>query len=197
MNKLAGLLLTALAVSACGSRTPEPAADQYETATAERRPLVLVVEAAGVIEPIRTVELKSKASGEILELGADTGDTVAAGARLVHIDPRIPRNRLDQALAQQNAAKAKLLYDVLDASGGFYAGHARPDCRSDMNVTFRLPDELLEKEFVKAAAGHGLMDLKGHRSVGGIRASIYNAMPVEGVTALRDFMVDFQQARRA
>lgn len=98
---------------------------------------------------------------------------------------------------KHNAAKAKLLYDVLDASGGFYAGHARPDCRSDMNVTFRLPDEALEKEFVKAAAGRGLMDLKGHRSVGGIRASIYNAMPVEGVTALRDFMVDFQQARRA
>jgi phosphoserine aminotransferase len=98
---------------------------------------------------------------------------------------------------RHNAAKAKLLYDVLDGSGGFYAGHARPDCRSDMNVTFRLPDETLEKEFAKAAAGHGLMDLKGHRSVGGIRASIYNAMPVDGVTALRDFMLDFQQARRA
>ena len=87
--------------------------------------------------------------------------------------------------------------DVLDASAGFYGGHARPDCRSDMNVTFRLPDESLEKEFVKAATARGLMDLKGHRSVGGIRASIYNAMPVAGVTALRDFMLDFQQARRA
>ena len=108
MNKLAGLLLTAVTVAACDSRAPEPAANQYETATVERRPLVLVVEAAGVIEPIRTVELKSKASGEILELGADTGDTVEAGALLVHIDPRIPSNRLDQALAQQKAAKAKL-----------------------------------------------------------------------------------------
>jgi phosphoserine aminotransferase len=98
---------------------------------------------------------------------------------------------------RHNAAKAKLLYDVLDASGGFYAGHARPDCRSDMNVTFRLPDETLEKEFVKAATGHGLVDLKGHRSVGGIRASIYNAMPVEGVVSLRDFMLDFQQSRRS
>jgi phosphoserine aminotransferase len=66
-----------------------------------------------------------------------------------------------------------------------------------MNVTFRLPDETLEKEFVKAAAGHGLVDLKGHRSVGGIRASIYNAMPVEGVVSLRDFMLDFQQSRRS
>ena len=108
MNKLAGLILITVTVAACGSRTPEPAANQYETATVERRPLVLVVEAAGVIEPIRTVELKSKASGEILELGADTGDTVEAGALLVHIDPRIPSNRLDQALAQQKAAKAKL-----------------------------------------------------------------------------------------
>jgi phosphoserine aminotransferase len=98
---------------------------------------------------------------------------------------------------RHNVAKAQLLYDVLDASGGFYVGHARPECRSDMNVTFRLPDEQLEKEFVKAAAGHGLMDLKGHRSVGGIRASIYNAMPRDGVVALRDFMLDFQQSRRA
>lgn len=108
MNRHPGLLLVAVVLAGCGSRTTEPAANQYETATAERRALVLVVEAAGVIEPIRTVELKSKASGEILELGADTGDTVQAGALLVRIDPRIPRNRLDQALAQQNAAKAKL-----------------------------------------------------------------------------------------
>jgi HlyD family secretion protein len=109
MNKLAGLVPVALVLAACGGRAPETAADQYETATVERRPLVLVVEAAGVIEPIRTVELKSKASGEILELGADTGDTVASGAMLVRIDPRIPRNRLDQALAQQKAANAKLV----------------------------------------------------------------------------------------
>ena len=80
MNKLAGLLVVALTVAACGSRTPEPAADQYETATAERRPLVLVVEAAGVIEPIRTVELKSKASGEILELGAERKQEILEAA---------------------------------------------------------------------------------------------------------------------
>jgi len=88
------------------------------------------------------------------------------------------------------------LYDVLDASGGFYAGHARPDCRSDMNVTFRLPDERHETAFVTGAAAHGLVDLKGHRSVGGIRASIYNAMPVSGVEALRDYMLDFQRSPR-
>ncbi|MEI6546683.1 MAG: SAM-dependent methyltransferase, partial [Burkholderiales bacterium] len=83
------------------------------------------------------------------------------------------------------------LYDLLDASGGFYAGHAGTACRSDMNVTFRLPDEALEKEFVKGATARGLMDLKGHRSVGGIRASIYNAMPVAGVEFLEgDFRED-------
>jgi phosphoserine aminotransferase len=98
---------------------------------------------------------------------------------------------------RHNVAKSRLLYDVLDASGGFYVGHARTDCRSDMNVTFRLPDEQLEKEFVKGASARGLMDLKGHRSVGGIRASIYNAMPVEGVEALRDYMLEFQRTQRA
>ena len=102
-----------------------------------------------------------------------------------------------ESMARHNHAKAKLIYDVLDASGGFYAGHARPDCRSDMNVTFRLPDEATEKDFVKGAVARGLVDLKGHRSVGGIRASIYNAMPMEGVEALRDYMLEFQNARRA
>ena len=101
------------------------------------------------------------------------------------------------AMAKHNAAKARLLYEAIDASGGFYAGHARPECRSDMNVTFRLPSESLEKEFASGAARHGLVDLKGHRSVGGIRASIYNAMPIEGVEALRDYMIDFQRARQS
>jgi len=96
-------------------------------------------------------------------------------------------------MARHNAAKAKLLYDTLDQSGGFYAGHARPECRSDMNVTFRLPDEATEKAFVTGATKRGLVDLKGHRSVGGIRASIYNAMPLAGVESLRDFMLDFQR----
>jgi len=100
------------------------------------------------------------------------------------------------AMARLNAEKAALLYDVLDASGGFYAGHARPDCRSAMNVTFRLPNEALEKEFLAGALERGLVDLKGHRSVGGIRASIYNAMPREGVEALRDWMLEFRSLRR-
>jgi len=108
MNKFAAVICASVLLAGCGSRNPEPAAQQYETATVERRSLVLVVEAAGVIEPIRTVEIKSKASGEILELGADTGDSVEAGALLVRVDPRTPRNRLDQAVAQLNAAQAEL-----------------------------------------------------------------------------------------
>ena len=101
------------------------------------------------------------------------------------------------AMNRHNVAKAKLLYDVLDASGGFYAGHARPECRSDMNVTFRLPDETLEKAFIKGATERRLIDLKGHRSVGGIRASIYNAMPLSGVESLRDYMLEFQRSQRS
>jgi len=96
-----------------------------------------------------------------------------------------------QKMYAQNCEKAQLLYDLIDASNGFYRGHAQSDCRSVMNVTFRLPTEELEKQFLAEADGHGLASLKGHRSVGGIRASIYNAMPVDGVTALRDFMRDF------
>jgi phosphoserine aminotransferase len=101
------------------------------------------------------------------------------------------------AMNRHNVAKAKLLYDVLDASGGFYAGHALPDCRSDMKVTFRLPDETLEKAFIKGATERRLIDLKGHRSVGGIRASIYNAMPLSGVESLRDYMLEFQRSQRS
>lgn len=91
-----------------------------------------------------------------------------------------------------NRGKAKLLYDLMDDSNGFYDGHARPECRSMMNVSFRLPSDELSSKFVKAAGERGMTDLKGHRSVGGIRASIYNAMPIAGVEKLRDFMVEFK-----
>jgi phosphoserine aminotransferase len=96
-------------------------------------------------------------------------------------------------MAKLNQEKAKLLYEVLDAHADFYRGHARRDSRSQMNVTWRLPSEELEAEFIKAAKDRNLIDLKGHRSVGGIRASIYNAMPKAGVEALRDLMVEFHQ----
>jgi len=96
-----------------------------------------------------------------------------------------------EKMGARNREKASLLYDALD--GAFYRGHAHPDCRSAMNVTFRLPSEELEKAFVKEAEKHQLFELKGHRSVGGIRASIYNAMPLEGVKTLRSFMDDFRK----
>ncbi len=93
----------------------------------------------------------------------------------------------------QNRAKAKLLYDVLDVSNGFYKGHSQPAWRSMMNVSFRLPSDELTTKFVDDAEKQGMTDLKGHRSVGGIRASIYNAMPVAGVEKLRDFMIEFRE----
>lgn len=99
---------------------------------------------------------------------------------------------LDQMEAR-NREKARMLYDVIDESGGFYQGHAQDECRSLMNVTFRLPSDELQGEFLKEAKTHHLCNLKGHRSVGGIRASIYNAMPREGVETLRDFMRAFAQ----
>ena len=98
------------------------------------------------------------------------------------------------AMAERNAKKAALLYDAIDSSGGFYRGHAEPDSRSFMNVTFRLPTEALEKKFVEEAKDAQLCGVKGHRSVGGMRASIYNAMPYEGVAQLADFMEQFKKS---
>jgi len=95
-------------------------------------------------------------------------------------------------MERQNDEKARLLYDAIDATD-FYRGHADVDCRSTMNVTFRLPAEELEKKFVAEATAQGLDGLKGHRSVGGIRASIYNAFPRAGVEALVSFMKDFER----
>jgi phosphoserine aminotransferase len=94
------------------------------------------------------------------------------------------------AMHQLNQQKAAMLYEVIDSSNGFYRGHSQVDCRSLMNVTFRLPTEEMEATFLAEAGKRGLTTLKGHRSVGGIRASIYNAMPSEGVVALRDFMLE-------
>jgi phosphoserine aminotransferase len=94
-----------------------------------------------------------------------------------------------------NKEKAQRLYDVIDSSNGFYRGHAQPDFRSLMNVTFRLPSEDLEKQFVKEGEARALDGLKGHRSVGGIRASIYNAMPLAGIESLATFMKEFKAAR--
>lgn len=97
-----------------------------------------------------------------------------------------------EAVAQVNARKAGSIYAEIDRTG-FYRGHAAPDSRSRMNVTFRLPTEALEKTFAKEATAAGLDGLKGHRSVGGLRASIYNAFPEQGVEALVQFMREFEQ----
>jgi phosphoserine aminotransferase len=97
-----------------------------------------------------------------------------------------------EAVARSNERKAGKLYGEIDRTG-YYRGHANPDSRSLMNVTFRLPTEELEKLFVKESTAAGLDGLKGHRSVGGLRASIYNAFPEEGVDALVQFMRDFER----
>ena len=96
------------------------------------------------------------------------------------------------ALEQINRTKAALLYDYIDASH-LYENRIDPECRSQMNVPFFLRDESLNKNFLAAAKSHGLLQLKGHSSVGGMRASIYNAMPIEGVKALVDFMREFER----
>ena len=95
-------------------------------------------------------------------------------------------------IAQINDEKAKLLYDAID-SGDYYRAHAEVASRSKMNVTFNLPSTKLEQQFIAEAGLRGLSGLKGHRSIGGCRASIYNAFPLEGVTRLVEFMHEFEQ----
>jgi phosphoserine aminotransferase len=98
------------------------------------------------------------------------------------------------AIESLNERKAAKLYAEIDRTG-FYRGHAESGSRSRMNVTFRLPSEALENDFAKASTAAGLDGLKGHRSVGGLRASIYNAFPEEGIDALVDFMREFERTR--
>ncbi|PZQ23192.1 MAG: 3-phosphoserine/phosphohydroxythreonine transaminase [Stenotrophomonas acidaminiphila] len=95
--------------------------------------------------------------------------------------------------ARRNAVKSTLVYDAIDASGGFYRNEVVPAARSRMNIPFFLPDDTLTARFVAESKTAGLLALKGHKAVGGIRASLYNALPVEGAQALVDFMRDFQQ----
>ncbi len=99
------------------------------------------------------------------------------------------------ALGDRNARKAATLYAAIDTSGGYYRGHAEPAHRSQMNVTFRLPNEADERAFVEEATANGMIGLAGHRSVGGIRASIYNAMSEEGCATLAAFMGEFARQR--
>ena len=97
------------------------------------------------------------------------------------------------AIEKVNRRKAELIYNAIDESVGFYLGHDAPESRSIMNIPFRLPSEELEDTFAKEAKSNGLIGLKGHRSVGGMRASIYNAMTVEGAEELVKFMKEFQK----
>lgn len=97
------------------------------------------------------------------------------------------------AMEKRNREKTSLIYKAIDQSGGFYRGVVDPGSRSIMNITFRLKDDELEKQFIKESEQHGFVGLKGHRSVGGLRASTYNAVPYEACKALAEFMVDFQK----
>ncbi len=97
-----------------------------------------------------------------------------------------------EKMKERNEKKAKLLYDMIDSTD-FYTNSVRPEDRSMMNVTFVAPNDELNAKFVKEAAEAGLVNLKGHRSVGGMRASIYNSMPIEGVEKLVEFMKEFEK----
>ena len=92
---------------------------------------------------------------------------------------------------KRNEAKAKVIYDAIDGSKGFYKGHARPDSRSAMNILFKCPSAELDDKFLAEALKAGMDQLKGHRSTGGVRASVYNAMPRAGCEALASFMGEF------
>ncbi|HET6845232.1 MAG TPA: 3-phosphoserine/phosphohydroxythreonine transaminase, partial [Anaerolineales bacterium] len=97
------------------------------------------------------------------------------------------------AMAKRNQAKAALVYKTIDDSGGFYRGHAVTNARSVMNIPFRLPSEQLEETFASESKKNGLIGLKGHRSVGGMRASLYNALDIKAAEALTTFMKEFQK----
>jgi phosphoserine aminotransferase len=99
-----------------------------------------------------------------------------------------------EGVEKRNDRKAAMVYDAIDGSDGFYRGVVRKDSRSKMNITFRLPSEELEAKFVDEGARRGLLGLKGHRSVGGCRASIYNAMTEDGVCDLVEFMKEFRRS---
>ena len=101
-----------------------------------------------------------------------------------------------EKITKRNEEKANLIYDVIDNSNGFYTGHAEKDSRSLMNITFRVADEELEKQFLQEAKEAGFVGLNGHRSVGGCRASAYNAVPYAACEALQKLMLNFQQKNK-
>ncbi|WP_282035385.1 3-phosphoserine/phosphohydroxythreonine transaminase [Metabacillus indicus] len=100
------------------------------------------------------------------------------------------------AIEELNERKAQIIYSCIDSSGGFYRGHAKKESRSDMNITFTLENEELTKAFLKESKDRGFSGLNGHRSIGGCRASAYNAVPLEACEALAEFMAEFQKKHR-
>ena len=98
-----------------------------------------------------------------------------------------------EEISKRNKEKANLIYTAIDNSNDFYYGHANQEARSLMNITFRLNDKELEKKFLIEASKEGFVGLNGHRSVGGCRASTYNAVPYESCKALSEFMIQFQK----
>ena len=127
----------------------------------------------------------------VLDLKDQAG--VAALRRLIAQADVLVHNMRVAAIERLNIEKAARLYAAIDGSGGFYVSRVDADCRSRMNVPFFLADPALQEPFLAAATARGLLNLKGHKSVGGLRASIYNAMPLAGVQALVDCMREFAQ----
>ncbi|HIS13852.1 MAG TPA: 3-phosphoserine/phosphohydroxythreonine transaminase [Candidatus Ornithospirochaeta stercorigallinarum] len=105
----------------------------------------------------------------------------------------VEKNGGAEGMLKRAKEKSALIYDVIDSSSSFYRSPVDKRYRSRMNIVFRLPSEDLEKKFVEESTKEGMLGLKGHRSVGGLRASLYNALPYEDVVALRDFMVEFER----
>lgn len=116
------------------------------------------------------------------------------GIYIIHLVAKwLLKNGGLEGMYKTNLEKAKIIYDAIDNSGGYYCGHAEKDSRSLMNITYRMPSEELEKKFIAEATTAGFDGLKGHRSVGGLRASVYNAFPKKGCEALAEFMNEFQK----
>ena len=164
---------------------------------------------AGTVEACQRTKLSTIIGGRIEYLGVKEGDRVRKGqlllklwnddqqanAALAKAQMTLSAKRSEEAcIAAVNAEKARILYECIDRSGGFYANPVDPECRSRMNVPFTLVDPELDAAFLAESKAAGLVSLKGHKSVGGMRASIYNAISLEGVRVLVDFMNDF--ARR-
>ncbi len=105
----------------------------------------------------------------------------------------VKKNGGAEGMAKRAALKSSIIYDTIDTSQGFFRSPVDAAYRSKMNITFRLPTEDLEKQFLKEATAQGMLGLKGHRSVGGLRASVYNSLPVEDVEALASMMKEFQR----